>query len=357
MHRVSADQTVEPQFFRLCNPEDRTRMEQLCSEHPDLRVYDEIYSQLRELVRIKNPTTSFKENDFDTLIKEIIGPQNIEEFGTWVYYPWKSALVHILDEKDFIEVRTNRNRLKLTQQEQKILSGKSIGVIGLSVGHSIATALAIERLAGEIRIADFDALELSNCNRINTPLHNLGLSKTTITARHIAEIDPFINVIIYRQGVTESNSIDFLTGGGKLDLLVEECDTLIIKLKIREAAQSFKIPVIMETNDRGMIDIERYALNEEYPILHGLISQVPSGWHISDEVKKRIFQEIIPLDDLSSRAKESLGAINKSIVSWPQLYSEIAGGTYSICYAARRILLGENLDSQRSYIDLVQLLN
>ena len=41
-----------------------------------------------------------------------------------------------------------------------------VGVAGLSVGHVIAHTLAAQGLCGELRLADFDGLELSNLNRV-----------------------------------------------------------------------------------------------------------------------------------------------------------------------------------------------
>ncbi|MGB1031398.1 MAG: ThiF family adenylyltransferase, partial [Flavobacteriales bacterium] len=113
------------------------------------------------------------------------------DYGVWVYYPWLRKLVHLLDEKEFVECRTNRNKYKITAEEQEVLSKKVVGVVGLSVGQSVSLTMAMERSFGELRIADFDDLELTNLNRIRTGVHNLGLPKTTIVAREIAEIDPF----------------------------------------------------------------------------------------------------------------------------------------------------------------------
>ncbi|HPF91885.1 MAG TPA: hypothetical protein PLL57_14590, partial [Flavobacteriales bacterium] len=69
---------------------------------------------------------------------------------------------------EFALVRTDRNRNKITREEQAILSSKKVGVIGLSVGQSVSLTLALERSFGEIRLADHDTLELSNLNRIRS---------------------------------------------------------------------------------------------------------------------------------------------------------------------------------------------
>ncbi len=117
--------------------------------------------------------------------------------------------MRVLAEKDFIRLRTSRNRYKITQEEQDLLCSKKIGIIGLSVGQSVALSLAMERTFGELRIADFDTLDLSNMNRIRTGLFNLGIKKTWIVAREIAEIDPFLKVVIFDEGITEENKDDF----------------------------------------------------------------------------------------------------------------------------------------------------
>src|SRR5690606_500097 len=111
----------------------------------------------------------------------------------------------LLDEAEFVAMRTNRNQYKITQEEQDVLATRKIGVIGLSVGQSIALTLAMERVCGELRLADFDTAELTNLNRIRTGVHNLGLHKTIIAAREIAEIDPFLKVLIFSEGVTDEN--------------------------------------------------------------------------------------------------------------------------------------------------------
>ncbi len=82
-------------------------------------------------------------------------------------------------EKEFAIVRTNRNKHKITAAEQETLAQKKIGVMGLSVGQSVSLALAMERGFGELRIADFDELDLSNINRIRTGVYNLKIQKNS----------------------------------------------------------------------------------------------------------------------------------------------------------------------------------
>ena len=48
-------------------------------------------------------------------------------------------------------------------------------------------ALAQEGLCGQLRLADFDHLELTNMNRLSASVLDLGEPKTHLAARRIAE--------------------------------------------------------------------------------------------------------------------------------------------------------------------------
>ena len=319
----------QPFFYRLNNKFDKNNLEELLKKNNDLLIYDEIYSQIEEYVKSKNPQLTFSKEELNLAALKHLGKTKIEEYGVWVYYPWSKRLVHILDEKEFIEVRTNRNQNKITSAERIKLQSKKIGIIGLSVGQSIALTLALERGCGEIRIADFDVLELSNLNRIRSGLNNLGILKTTVVAREIAEIDPYLVVKCFNQGISDENIDEFLTKNGNLDILVDECDDLFIKILCRQKAKELKLPVIMDTSDRGMIDVERFDLEPERPILHGLIDHLD----INKAKTAKTFEEkivfvnpILGMDSISKRMKESMLQIKKTISTWPQLASSVVSG-------------------------------
>jgi len=345
-----------PQFFRIKNQTEKVSLESL-KQKVDVVIHDEITGQLRELVKIQNPSLKLTEADYDRLIEKHLSGISLEEYGVWVYYPWRNCIVHLLDEDEFIEVRTNRNRNKITKEEQQILKSKRIGVAGLSVGQSIALTLVMERVCGEIRLADFDTAELSNLNRIRTGVHNLGLSKTIIAAREILEIDPFIKVKIFSDGLQESNMHAFFEEDGVLDLYVEVCDGIQMKLTSRFKAKELKIPVVMDTNDRGMLDVERFDLEPDRSIMHGRLEDfIKDNSIVVDETNRMsIVNAILNFDTLSERMKLSMAEINKTINTWPQLASSVVLGgaiTTDIC---RRILLDQHHKSARYYVNLDEI--
>lgn len=348
-----------PSFFRLNNIVDVNKLKELASSVSDIVVFDEIIGQVEELVKSKNPSTLFNKEELTNAAKKHIGTTPVEEYGVWVYYPWSNRLVHLLDEDEFIFVRTNRNMNKINTEEKNILASKRIGVIGLSVGQSVSVTMAMERSCGELRLADFDILELSNFNRIRTSLHNLGIPKVISVAREIAEIDPFLKVTCYSAGINEDNINDFLLKGGKLDILIDECDGLYVKILCRQKAKENNIPVVMEASDRGTVDVERFDLEPDRPILHGGVEHLDLN-KLKDaktyEEKLPFVNAIAGFDTFSVRMKQSLKEIGKTITTWPQLASAVTLGGGIAADVCRRINLNQYHDSGRYFVDVEEII-
>ncbi|MBC7450183.1 MAG: ThiF family adenylyltransferase, partial [Cytophagales bacterium] len=195
--KSAGDNVHKPLFFRIYNQPEKELFEHALEHTPGIHFHDEITSQLRELIRSLNPSVSFSEEIYSQYIQKHLNEVSVHEYGVWVYYPWSNRMVHTLDEQEFIQVRTNRNTYKITPEERDLLASKKVGVVGLSVGQSVALTMAMERCCGELRLADFDALELTNLNRIRTPIYNLGVNKAVSVAREIAEIDPYIKTVVF----------------------------------------------------------------------------------------------------------------------------------------------------------------
>ncbi|SFG76841.1 Rv1355c family protein [Pedobacter insulae] len=360
------DQTQElknvckPLFFKLIHPEQKRAFKLLLQTKENLQVFDHIYSQVEELIKCLQPTIVFSPpSALAKAVENQFQGNSSDEYGVWVYYPWCAKLVHLLDENEFTIVRTNRNKHKITASEQDQLANKKIGVMGLSVGQSVSLTLAMERSFGELRIADFDELDLSNINRIRTGVQNLKIKKTVIVAREIAEIDPFLKVVCFDEGITADNLGEFLEGNGKLDLLIDECDSFDIKINSRKKAKSLGIPVLMEGSDRGTIDIERFDLEPERLVLHGMVEHLDmekySTLTTMDEQIPYI-TAVTGVETLSPRMKGSAIEIMSTISTWPQLASAVTYGGGITADVARKILLGNLSISGRFFLDLDELI-
>ncbi|HKL03320.1 MAG TPA: Rv1355c family protein [Cryomorphaceae bacterium] len=348
----------KPEILNIGKPSDLERFNDILDRHSPI-VTDEIYGQIEELVKCLRPKDKLKGQALEQAIKNHLNGAVLEEYGNWIYYSWSNRLVHALGKEEFIAVRTNRNHYKISPAEQKILASKKVGLIGLSVGQSVALTMAMERGFGELRIADFDDLELTNLNRIRTGIHNLGLSKVISVAREIMEIDPYLKLKCFTDGITDGNMHEFLTGDGKLDLLIDECDGLDIKVICRTKAREMKIPVVMEASDRGMVDVERFDLDPNRPLLHGLIGDLnveKLKTLETNEDKMPYMLDIVGLDTISTRAKASMLEIGETISTWPQLASAVTLGGGITADVVRRIFLNEFTDSGRYYMDVESII-
>jgi len=269
----------------------------------------------------------------------------------WVYYPWRRTVVAVLPPRAFRALRLDRNRNMITAEEQARLGALRIGVAGLSVGHVIAHTLAAQGICGELRLADFDGLELSNLNRVPATLFDLGANKAEVAARRIAELDPYLPVRVLTAGLTVDTVDEFLDG---LDIIVEECDSLDMKVVVREGARARGIPVLMASSDRGLLDVERFDLEPERPILHGLLGELDFARlpQMSSREKVPYLLRFLEAEQLSPRLAASAVELDRELSTWPQLAGDVVLGATAVAEAVRRIGLGEALRSGRARIDV-----
>ncbi|POY35218.1 hypothetical protein C3K47_16710 [Solitalea longa] len=355
-----------PEFFRLTNALDAEKLYHLLQYNSSITVFDEIILQLKELMRIRNAGKALSGEEMDVLIKSHLNGTLTDTYGVWVYYPWINKVVHLLDEDEYVEVRTARNKLKITAEEQDCLKNKKVGIVGLSVGQAVAVNMAMERVCGELRLADFDSLELGNLNRLRAGVQQLSVSKVICAAREIAEIDPYIKVKVFTQGLSLNNMDAFLgEGENKLDVLVEVCDSFEMKILSRIEARKRKIAVVMETNDRGMLDVERFDLEPERLLMHGTVPQLEGELDvitkklsaINPQERMQFLTQMIGMENLSERMLYSLQNLGKTINGWPQLASGATLGGAIVTHSCRKILLDSFRSSGRYFIDLEKIIN
>jgi molybdopterin/thiamine biosynthesis adenylyltransferase len=283
-------------------------------------------------------------------------PDVMAEPTRWAYYPWRRTVVSVLGPRAFRLVRLDRNRHLITAAELDRLGRLRIGVVGQSVGHAIAYTLAAQGLCGELRLTDFDDLELSNLNRVPASVFDLGVNKAVVSARRIAELDPYLSVTVVKTGITPQTIDEFLDG---LDIVIEECDSLDAKVLIREVARTRRLPVLMATSDRGLLDVERFDIEPSRPIMHGLLGDVDTARlaNLSNEDKRPYALRITDATQVSSRMAASLIEVGKTLSTWPQLSSEVALNASVVAEAVRRIGLREKLPSGRVRIDTAAMLD
>jgi hypothetical protein len=283
-------------------------------------------------------------------------PAGGDAAGRWAYFPWRNAVVRIAGPRAFAAARLDRNRHLITSAEQERLQRLRIGIVGLSSGHAIAYCLAAQGLCGALRLADGDTLELSNLNRVPATVLDLGLNKATVAARRIAELDPYLSLEVFTSEVTAELVDQFLDG---LDVLIDQADSLDIKVLLREAARNRGIPVLMATSDRGLLDVERFDLRPQPAVMHGLLGDMDttalSGLSTRDKLPYLL--RLLDARQLSARGAASLVEVGQTLGGWPQLAGDIWVGAAAVAEAVRRIGLGEPLRSGRVQIDIAGALD
>jgi hypothetical protein len=110
----------------------------------------------------------------------------------------------------------------------------------------------------------------------------------------------------------------------------------------------------MATSDRGLIDVERFDLEPQRPILHGLLGDVDpaSLARMTSGQKVPYLLRLLDAQQLSPRGAASLLEIDRTLSTWPQVSGDVAAGAPAIAEAVRRIGLGEHLPSGRARLDI-----
>lgn len=350
--RRAADRDARhPLDARVLDPTaDRAALLDLAAD-PRTRVVDTVAAQLDELVRSRVPDRPLDADVVRDRVDALLAGTPPELFGCWVHQPWAGRLVHVLPAALHRELRLDRNRYKITEAEQERLLGLTIAVAGLSVGRSVAATLVREGIGGELRLADFDTLDLSNLNRVPGGVADIGVNKAVLAAREIVELDPYVRVVAHRDGVRPETVDAFLAG---VDVVLDECDDLEVKLLLRERARAAGVPVVMVTSERGMLDVERFDTEPDREPFHGLLD----GVHAADlrgltaREKVPFVLRIVDIAQMSPRGAASLVEVRTSLSTWPQLASDVVLGGAMAANAVRRIALGELGASGRYAVDL-----
>ncbi|AZZ83424.1 molybdopterin biosynthesis protein [Gordonia alkanivorans] len=279
-----------------------------------------------------------------------VDPALLTEKPRFAYFPWRKSLVKIPGPLSFRRLRLDRNRHKLTAADLDAAAKLRIGVVGLSVGHAIALTLTLEGLAGELRLADFDDLELTNMNRIPATLLDIETNKAVVASRRLSEIDPYLTTSVFSDGITAENIDEFLDG---LDLVVEECDSFDVKVLVRHRCRELGIPVLMETSDGGTLDVERFDLEPDRPLFHGLAGDLRIEDLVGLDRAHLTPLAVKVLEPARVTAPMAASAIElgHSVTAWPQLAGDVLLGGATVAAAVRRLVQGRPLPSGRVRFD------
>lgn len=337
--------------------QERFDLKEFKTTHHVFRTTDLFEGQLKELFEISNPHLIYQQ-DFKKRQTEYVNKRlAMGSLGNWIFFPWSGELTHILDETEYSQLRTNRNKNLINDQEQKILSKFPVAITGMSVGSHIASALAYSSIAGSLKLADFDILSTTNLNRVKARITDVYKPKIDIIAEQLYGVNPYITLQLYPQGVREDNLEDFFTKGFRPRLIVELIDDFKMKIRLRIEARRRQVPLLMFTNlgDSILVDIERYDLTPNLELFNGLVGPAIEEIlknPITEDLKKELAVKLVGANHVPTRALETLQEINKTLVGRPQLYSTVTAMSGVAAFIIKKIALGENVQSGRKFVPL-----
>lgn len=309
---------------------------------------------LKELFFINNPQFKKGMPAAEKPLFDFLSNHGITEI--WIYYPWSDIAVHCVPENIYLKLRTARNRNIINENEQQEYRNMKVGIAGLSVGSAVLSALVISGGPQKLKIADFDILELSNLNRIKANITDIGQNKTHIAARQVWELDPFADLFLWDNGLTHENIDDFILADPRLNVFIDEMDSLDLKVLARLICKKNKIPVLMATDngDGVILDVERYDKEPERPLFHGLVGNIQPEDVSNLDFKHwvQLATKIIGPEYLTERMQDSLLGIGKDIAAVPQLGTSTQMAGSSMVYAIRRIANQQDMPSGRYTVSL-----
>lgn len=322
------------------------------------RIIETVDKALRELFITRNPQyKSAAKEDTETSLQVFLRAEKIPTL--YVYFPWKKTAIHMVPEDVYFELRTARNKNIITTKEQERYRNGSVGIVGLSVGANVLNALVFSGGPKTLKLADYDVLEITNLNRLRAPLDAIGKNKALFAARETWELDPFSTIEIWQNGVTVETLKTFCTKP-KLDIFIDEMDSLDLKLMARVLCKKAGIPVVMVT-DNGeniIVDVERFDKEPTRDILHGLVQDIDptklSNLPYAEWVK--IATRMVDPKNLVPRMRESLREIGKTLAAVPQLGTTATIAGAAAAYVVRKILNNQPMPSGRYVLELDSLL-
>ena len=363
LNSSSTEKSIQwsPTVIRMSEKSADKQLQVLVKGNEDLEIIDNYAEQYAELLLSKNAHL-YRANyevqvaSIQELLDEHYAGRKPWQLGSWVYFPWRRQLVHVLAQEDFEALRTIRNRDLITAEEQKRLFDFKTVAFGMSVGSAGALALGITGTSRRLKLVDGAVTSGSNLNRILTGISSVGKPKAQVIAQQIYEMNPY-SVIECFDKVTTDNVTDIFDQPWPVKLAIDEIDDLEMKVRIRVEARKRRIPVIMATElgDTITLDVERFDQEPHRPLLH---DKVPGLERLLDEKVEnyrewmRHIVKMIDAKNMPLTLQKSLLKIGTTIVTHPQLGSTVMMTGGVLAFATKSIALGRPLKSGRYIISL-----
>lgn len=327
---------------------------------------DNVNDQIEDLAKLTKPKDYYAKHPDELQEFTDIYRSDISNF-TVVEYPWEvnGRFAMMLNHDDFYKVAFSRNRYIFNDDTQQRLKNTRFAIAGMGVGASIATLL-VQTGAEKFTICDGGDITLHDFNRLSgVSSRDIGLNHAEKWARMAYQINPYAEIDHYNQNL--AGNIDAREGELPLetflnnaDIVIEEGDSLPMKIAVRQMAKKKGIPVYTGTDvgQQGLVQIEDASTD----LFHGRLTPDVMGKlqdpHLSFEEKTQIAaQVIIGVHNIPRYFLEAVMESQKDNTSyWPQV-GVAAAQSSALTVSAIMNHLNGNINPVESKVDLRQLLS
>jgi tRNA threonylcarbamoyladenosine dehydratase len=149
-------------------------------------------------------------------------------------------------EEDYYTGLVTRNRGVVSDAQQEALRTATVLVAGCgSVGGAAVQPLARIGVR-QFLVADSGLYELNNLNRQHATVDDIDRNKAEVAAERIRAVNPYAQVKVYAEGVTEENSAELASG---CQVIVDGVDVttmsgLRAKFALHKAAVARRLPLV-----------------------------------------------------------------------------------------------------------------
>ncbi len=188
------------------------------------------------------------------------------------------ALVEPADELSIDEVRRYSRHLIIPDvgmTGQKRLKNSKVLVIGAGGLGSPALLYLAAAGVGTIGIAEFDEVDESNLQRqVIHGVSDIGKSKGLSAKESIAEINPYVNVVLHEQRLDNDNVMGVFEG---YDLILDGTDNFATRYMVNDAAYFLGIPYVWGSIYRfdGQASVFAPSLSDDAPCYRCLYPEPP----------------------------------------------------------------------------------
>jgi sulfur-carrier protein adenylyltransferase/sulfurtransferase len=188
------------------------------------------------------------------------------------------ALVEPADELSIDEVRRYSRHLIIPDvgmTGQKRLKNSKVLVIGAGGLGSPALLYLAAAGVGTIGIAEFDEVDESNLQRqIIHGVSDIGKSKALSAKESIAEINPYVNVVLHEQRLDNDNVMGVFEG---YDLILDGTDNFATRYMVNDAAYFLGIPYVWGSIYRfdGQASVFAPSMADDAPCYRCLYPEPP----------------------------------------------------------------------------------